>query len=290
MPGPLQRGVGPRARGEDVDVRVQLVRSEQLARARHGHAMVPAGAALSGEQVVVTVAAVQVRGFGQAVLGPGEDIGTAADQAPFLDRVFLQHDAGEALAARAVIPQLVQEVLAPVVVVEQRWIEAAAVHVHRIGPRPVDARADDQVIMEIAQRGAAAGAAGRRAAIALDIGVDQPEQAVRIRQARRPHAAGIGRAAHVQLAGAIERPAGQAPVDQVARVVDLHPRIPFEGGGGDVVVVADPHDGRVGIESAQDRVVDHVFCIVRGSGSRTRVHSSTAAIRSSTARLTKKGV
>lgn len=215
---------------------MQLIRPVQVARPRHRHAVVPSGTALGRQQVVVAIALVQVRRLRQAVRRPLEDVLAAADQPPFRHRILLRHDARKAVAARPVVPQLVQQILAAVVVMEQRWIETAAVEMNGIGPRAVDARAGDQVIMEVAQGGAAGRTAGGGAAVALDVGIDQPEQAVRMGQARRPHAAGIRRAQHVELAGARERTAQQAPVDQVARVVDLHARIPLEGRRGDVIV------------------------------------------------------
>ena len=55
--------------------------------------------------------------------------------------------------------------------------------------------------MEVAQRRAGR-AADRGAAVALDVGVDQVEEPVGMGQARRPDAARIGIAEHVELAGA----------------------------------------------------------------------------------------
>jgi GH43 family beta-xylosidase len=43
------------------------------------------------------------------------------------------------------------EVLPAVVVVKQRRIEAAAVHVRRIGPVALDCRARDEIVVEVAQ-------------------------------------------------------------------------------------------------------------------------------------------
>ena len=39
-------------------------------------------------------------------------------------------------------------------------------------------------------------------------------------------------------------------------MVDLHAGVPFEGRGGDVVVFADPEDGRVWVETWEDGVFD----------------------------------
>ena len=193
------------ARGQDVDVGVQLVGPEQRSRSRHGHGMAPAGAAFGGDQVVPAVALVEMRRFGEAERRALEDVVPLADEPPLRWRVFLQHDAGEAVLSGTVVPQHVQQVLAAVVVVKERWIEPAAVQVDRIRPIAVDARARDEIVVEVAQRGARR-ACGRRPAVALHVGVDQMKEAVGMRQARRPDAARVGIAAHVELTRAIERP------------------------------------------------------------------------------------
>ena len=69
-------------------------------------------------------------------------------------RVFLQHDSGEAVLSGPMVPQHVDEVLPAVVVVKERRIEAAAVQVDRVRPFAVDARAGDEIVVEVAQRGA----------------------------------------------------------------------------------------------------------------------------------------
>src|SRR5690606_26336527 len=50
-------------------------------------------------------------------------------------------------------------------------------------------------------------------------------------------------ALEVELARAVDRVPDQAPVDEVAAVVDGQAGEPTEGGGGEVVVVADAADG-----------------------------------------------
>ena len=58
--------------------------------------------------------------------------------------------------------------------------------------------AGHEVVVEVAQRGA--GTPGlRRPAVALHVGVDEMEQPVGVREARRPDAARIGIAEHVEL-------------------------------------------------------------------------------------------
>ena len=255
MSGPLQRRVGPIARGHHVRVRVQFVRPEDRARSRQGHRVAPPGASLRRDQVVPAVTLVDMRRLGEADCRAGEY------QVPFTDellsrrRVLLQDDAAEPVLSRPVIPQHVEEVLPPVVIMEQRRVEAAAVQVHRVGPVAVDGIAGDDVVVKVAERGAG-GPRLRRAAIALHVGVDEIERSVRVRQARRPDAAGVGIAAHVELARAAERAREQAPVHEIAGVVNLDARIPLEGRGRDVVVVADTDDRGIGIEASKDRVAD----------------------------------
>ena len=82
-------------------VGMQFVRAGQLARPRHRHGVAPARAAFGGEQVVLAVALVEVRAFGEAERRALEDRLAFADQLALRGRVFLQHDAGEAIVARA---------------------------------------------------------------------------------------------------------------------------------------------------------------------------------------------
>ena len=59
--GTLQRRCGTIARGDDVLVRMQLVRSGERARTRHRHRVAPARAAFGGDQVVAAVSLVEMR-------------------------------------------------------------------------------------------------------------------------------------------------------------------------------------------------------------------------------------
>ena len=88
-------------------------------------------------------------------------------------------------------PRACSAVLAPVVVVKERWIEPAAVQINRIRPIAIDTLARDEIVMEVAQRGARR-AGGRRPAVALHVGVNQMKEAVGMRQARCPDAARVG--------------------------------------------------------------------------------------------------
>ena len=107
---------------------------------------------------------------------------------------------------------------------------------HRVGPGPVDVGRGDQVVLRVP---VAAGEAGH-------VAVDQVEQAVDIGQVGCPDAVGVAAAAQVEQAPLGDDAAERAPVHQVAGVVHAHARVPLEGRGGQVVVVADPQDRRVG--------------------------------------------
>lgn len=77
-----------------------------------------------------------------------------------------------------------------------------------------------------------------------------------VRQARRPHSARVRVTSHVELGLARQRAADQVPICQVFGVVNLHAGVPLERGRGDVIVLPDAQDGRVGVEAWEDRVAD----------------------------------
>ena len=166
---------------------------------------------------------------------------------------LLQQNSGEgrvlSIARRSVpamVPNHVDEPFAAVVVVEEGGIEAARVHIGRVGPGILDRRRGDDVIVRVLEV----------AVEPFHVGVDEPEPTVGMGQAGRPDPTGIGIAAHIELRGAIERTPDEPPVDEIARVMDLDPGIPLESRGRDVIVLADPADRRIGIEAGQYRIVD----------------------------------
>src|SRR3954447_7687608 len=116
--------------------------------------MAPASATFSGEQIVVAVAFVKVRRFGQADSHAGKNVFPLADQLACGMRIFLQHDAREAVLSRPMIPELIDQIFTAVILMEQRWIEAAAVEIHRVRPITIDGGAGDQIVVEVTKRGA----------------------------------------------------------------------------------------------------------------------------------------
>ena len=251
--GPLQGRVGRVLRCQEMNIRVQLVGPFDATRASHGHRVVVARAALGRRQIVPAVALVEMRPLDETVRAAGENVAGRSDQLAGGRVPFLQEDAGESRVAQvgaragAVVPDHVQEPFASIIVMKERGVEAARIDVNPIRPWSLDRRRRRDVIVGVLEAPLEP----------LDVGIDKPEPAVGVRQARRPDAAGIGLAAHVEQRGPIERPPHQPPIGEIARMMDLHARIPLERRGRDVIVFADATDRRIGIEARQDRIADH---------------------------------
>ena len=166
---------------------------------------------------------------------------------------FLQNDSVEAHRGERLAHLHLDDVFLPVVIVEQARVKAAGVEKNRLAPRAFDFVGGDEIIRRVHHHAAH---------VMMDIGVNEPEFSVRMRQARRPDAAGILAAAHVELRHTVERAAKQPPVRQIARVMDLHAGKPLKGGGGNVIIVPDAADGRVGIKTGENWILDVRACII----------------------------
>ncbi|MNI31039.1 hypothetical protein D3C73_849030 [compost metagenome] len=228
-------------------VGMQFVRAGQIARTRHRHGVAVARAAFGDDQVIPAVTLVEMRPFRKTERRALENVGDRPDELLFYRVIFLHHDAAEAGWTSAMIPKQVHVPFAAIVIMKERRIETGRIQIDRIRPRTFNRRRGDHIVMRILER----------AALALHIRINQPEKAVGIGDAWCPDAAAVGIAAHVELRGPVERPRDQTPVHEIARMMDLYARIPFEGRNGDVIVVAGAADRRVGIEAGQDRVSDY---------------------------------
>src|SRR4029434_2231319 len=93
-----------------------------------------------------------MRPLGEAEWSAGEDVVPLADKPLLRGRVLLQHDAGETVLSRPVVPQHVDEVLPAVLVMKERRIESTAIQVDRVRPVSVDAGARDEIVVEVPQR------------------------------------------------------------------------------------------------------------------------------------------
>ena len=208
--------------------------------------MLVAGAALGNHQVVPARVAIQVRALGVAERRAGKQGFTLGRERASLRVKRLHHDGVVRVAVVARPPRTVEVVLAAIVVVEQGRVKPAVAHRDRLAPRSFDGRRSDEEVAAIFPR----------RVDNLHVGIEQPEFAVSVAQARRPDAAGVRVALHVQHRHAVQRGADQRPVFQVTGVVDAHAGEPLEGRSGDVVVLALTAQGRVRVEAGQDWVSD----------------------------------
>src|SRR5207253_3131054 len=104
------------------------------------------------QQIVVAVAFVEMRPFGEAQRRAFEDQVASPDELAFTCGIFLQDDAGKAVAARTIIPEHIEQILSPVRVVEERRIKPAAVEINRVRPIAVDAWAGHKVVVKVSER------------------------------------------------------------------------------------------------------------------------------------------
>ena len=83
-------------------------------------------------------------------------------------------------------------------------------------------------------------------------------------QARGPDALGGSDPFQIQNGRVIQRAAQRLPVNEIPGMADLYAGKPFEGGGGDIIVIPHPDNGGIGMESPQNWIGNcvcvHVFC------------------------------
>ena len=244
--------------GGEEGLRVALVGTPDRLRPRELDAVPVGGAALGDHEVVGAVALVEVGPLGAERGRAGVDEPRGADEPLLRDRILLHDDAREEAVAGTVVPEHVADVLAAVVVVEERGVEAARVEIDRVAPVARGVLRRDDVVVDVLVGSARL----------LRVGVDEPEEAVRVREARRPDAAGVGVAAQVELRDAAQGARKPLPVHEVARAVQLDAGEPLERGVGEVEPLADAADGRIGMEPGENRIdgVDHGMSECRGQG------------------------
>ncbi len=210
--GALERGVRGVLRGQEMDSWMQVVGAFDDTRPRHRDGVIEARAALCRGQIVPAAALEEMRTFHQAVRAAGENVLRRSDR-PAGDRVpFLQQNAKEGgvfqMGAGSVpmVPDHVEEPLATIVVVKQRRVEAARVDVDRVRPRRLDCWRGNDVIVRVLEV----------TVETFDVGIDEPELAIRIRETGRPDPAGVRLAAQIELRCAFERPSNESPIDEIA--------------------------------------------------------------------------
>ncbi len=177
MSGALQGCVRRILRSQKMDVRVQLIGTFDHPRPRHRDGMIVARAAFGRGQIVPAAALEEMRAFDQAVRAAGENVLRRSDQ-PARHRIpFLEQDAEKGgvlqmgAGPAAMVPDHVEEPLASVVIVKQRRVETARIDIDRVRPRRLDRRRGDDVVMRVLEV----------AVETFDVGIDEPELAVRVR-------------------------------------------------------------------------------------------------------------
>jgi hypothetical protein len=80
------------------------------------------------------------------------------------------------------------------------------------------------------------------AILAFNVGVDEVELVPVVGETWCPDATAVRVASHIKLGLAVQRPNNEIPICKIGRMVYLYPRIPFECGHGDVVVLAHTED------------------------------------------------
>jgi len=71
-----------------------------------------------------------------------------------------------------------------------------------------------------------------------------------------PDAAGIGNPLKIELRGASQRVADEAPVNKISRVVNRDTRKPLEAAIGDIIVFPNPDDAGIWIKSRKNGIGD----------------------------------
>ena len=92
------------------------------------------------------------------------------------------------------------------------------------------------------------------ALLGSDVAVDEIEEAFVMAEGGCPDAAGIGDAAHIDLADARQRVADGSPVHQIAGMKERDAGEPLEGAGGEVVIEADANEAWVGVKAWKNGV------------------------------------
>ena len=231
-------------------VRLDFIGAVDILAAGDGLGVLVGGAPLGGHEVVHIVDVVEVGPFGVGDVRALVDDFGLAQELFFGHGVFLQGDAVEVVMVDPLIPVHIHQILLAAGVVEQGGIEACSVQ--QDGPRPgaFNLLGGGEVVVAVFPH----------AIYYLDIRVDEPELAVSVGKVRRPDAAGVGIALHVQELGGVQGVGHQMPVHEVLGMMYLHAGEPLEGGGGDIVVIASPDDAGVGVEAFEDGVLDfHIY-------------------------------
>ncbi len=232
------------ALGEDGVARPRLVGAGDGFAAEDDLGVMDGGAAFGATEVVPAVFLVEVRaldpdGFGADIDAAVDEDGARADELSVGDVELLNPDGAMAVVERSVVGwvAVVEHPGAPVVVEEERGVDALEVEPHGVAPRAGGIGRGDEEI--------AAGAHHR---------AHNVKDAVVVFDGGGEEAARDGEAVVVELVGPVDDVAGLSPVHQIGAVKDQNAGEVGEAGVDEVVVVADAADARVGVVAGEDGV------------------------------------
>src|SRR5258708_16912292 len=186
-------------------IRTHFVWAGDAAGTGQRYRMVPFRPALCGEEVIIAILVVEMRTLRQTNRCSAENVHRLPNQAPFGLGEFLEEDPRESPTIQCSLPNLTHQPFAAIGVMIERRIESTAVEVNWIGPRSVDVRRSDEIIAHVFEW----------TRVTFDIGINEPESAVRITQGWRPHASRVRIPSHIDLGLPCERVASEFPLAQV---------------------------------------------------------------------------
>ena len=199
----LQRQFIIVARSDYRRLRIEFVRAGNIFCSRHRDAVIPTRATFGQHQIIITVAFVNIRPFGEDFFR--KEFRHRSDEFARLVIVFLNDNSRKAIPVFAKIPNHVQQPLAPVVIVKERRVETDGIEFNRVAPRAKNFRRGREENFNVLKI---------RQALA-DVCINQPELSVGKTQRRRPNAGGIHHAAQIELRCPRERVPDEPPVHQI---------------------------------------------------------------------------
>ncbi|MPM29468.1 hypothetical protein SDC9_76008 [bioreactor metagenome] len=205
--------------------------------------MIVERATLGNKEIVVRSNPVEMGTFGHPNFGTGENQAGITQTLACLLIELLKQDACKAALALAEVGGHGNHILAPIIIVEERRVETIAVQVYWLTPGAHDGRSGHHIVVGILE-----------VLLGVDNRIDQVEGTLVVGQTRRPYTGGVEATSHIELADPVQGAGQQFPVDQVLAVVNLHTGKPLERGGGDIVIIPYPEEGRIGVEPLENRI------------------------------------
>ena len=176
----LQRVGGIVPRGQQREIGRILPRAVQRSGARDRGGVMVARAVRRAEQVIIPILFQNLRPLADAQRCAAVKVFARTHQLPCDGVKLLNDGTRKAGVFQPPVKQHIQEIVVSVVIMEQRRVKAAGSHQSRSAPRTGNFWRSDDIVQRVLKGGRA-----------FDIGINQPEQPVRVGEMRCPQAAGI---------------------------------------------------------------------------------------------------